>query len=292
MSSINQISMVEDAQSTIEPYIRIIKENKKLSVGLGIFGSVTIIVVFAPILLELQSPTTTDPANRLQGPSFEHLLGTDGYGRDLLSRTIHGGRISLLLGFGSVFLALLLGVPFGLLSGYYGGKVDEVIMRLVDVLISVPTLMLALLIVVALGTGLENTILAIGVVYAPRIARVVRGSTLSIKEEEFIDAAKARGESNVYILFREILPNVSSPIVVEGTSRFGFAILVGTSLSFLGLGTQPPAPDWGYMVAQGKDYIHQSPWFLLWPAISLTLLVVSLNLIGDGLNDALEETSD
>lgn len=243
--------------------------------------------------LTAHDPTETNPADSFAAPSIlgsdnGYTLGTDNYGRDLLSRVLIGGRSSLLLGIASSGLGLLLGVPIGLITGYYGGKVDEIIMRLMDALMSFPSLLLALLILTTLSSSIWNAIIAVGIAYFPRIARVVRSSTISVKNEAYVEAAEARGESDLSIMFNEILPNITSPIIVEGTIRVGFAILVGSSLSFLGLGAQPPNPDWGYMVAQARVYVHNSPWFLLWPSIALALTVIGFNLLGDGLRDILD----
>ncbi|ELZ24631.1 peptide ABC transporter permease [Haloterrigena salina JCM 13891] len=181
-----------------------------------------------------------------------------------------------------------MGVPIGVFSGYIGGRVDELIMRLMDTLMSIPSLLLALLIVAMMGPGLFNAVIAIATVYTPRIARVVRSSTLSVKQEEFIRAAEARGESRLYICFREILPNISSPVIVEGSIRVGFAILTGASLSFLGLGTQPPTPDWGYMISTAYDHLWSTIWYWLWPSVWLGATILGFNLLGDGLRDVLD----
>lgn len=233
-------------------------------------------------------PTETHLMDKFEGPSAEYPMGTDHLGRDLLSRVMIGGRTSLFLGVSATMLGLLLGIPIGLGAGYAGGRIDEAIMRLMDALMSFPSLLLALLILTTLSSSIWNAILAIGIVYAPRLARVVRGSTLSVKEEEFVQAAKARGESHTYIMFGEILPNIWSPIIVEGSIRIGFAILVGTSLSFLGLGAQPPYPDWGYMIAQARNHLWSTPWFLIWPSLALGATVIGFNLFGDGLRDVID----
>jgi peptide/nickel transport system permease protein len=193
-----------------------------------------------------------------------------------------------MMGFASIGLALSLGVPAGLAAGFYGGKVDEVMMRTLDILMSFPTLLLALMVLTALGSNVVNAILAVGFVYSPRIARVVRGSTLSVKNEEFIEGAKARGESGPYIMVKEILPNVAAPIVVEGSIRIGYAIIVAASLSFLGLGAQPPTPDWGLMISQSRNLLYDTVWYLVWPSLFLGSTVMGLNLLGDGLRDVLD----
>lgn len=261
--------------------------NKKALLGLIILTPIVVGSLFGPLVVP-HNPTDQHVADKFAGPSAEYPLGTDQYGRDLLSRILTGGRTTLFLGLTATALSLLLGVPIGLVAGTFGGKTDEVLMRLMDVLMSFPSLLLALLILSVLSSSITNAILAIGVVYAPRIARIVRGSTLSVREEEYIDAARALHESKIYIMFREILPNILGPIIVEGSIRIGFAILVGASLSFLGLGTQPPHPDWGYMVHEGRNYIWETPWFLLWPSVFLSGTIVGFNLLGDGLRDILD----
>ncbi|MEA5387967.1 ABC transporter permease [Haloarculaceae archaeon H-GB11] len=216
------------------------------------------------------------------------MLGTDNLGRDLLSRVIVGGQSSLLLGFSATAFSMVFGVPIGLIAGYMGGRVDEYLMRLMDILMSIPILLLGILILVALPSSLINVIFAIGVVFVPRIGRVTRSATLSVSQEPYVMAAKSRGESTPYILFQEILPNVMAPIVVEASVRVGYAILIGTSLSFLGLGAGPPNADWGYMIATARNHIYETPWFLLWPSLALLLTIMATNLLGDGLNDVLD----
>jgi peptide/nickel transport system permease protein len=261
--------------------------NRNAVLGLALLVPIFVVSVFAPVITP-HDPTATNASDRFEGPSGEYLLGTDNFGRDLLSRVMLGGRTTLYLGLTAVGLALALGVPVGLAAGYLGGRVDEVLMRAMDILMSIPSLLLALLIVSMLSANVTNAVLAIGIVYAPRIARIVRGSTLSVKNEAFVAAAEARGESDLYIMFGEILPNVVSPIIVEASIRIGFAIIIGTSLSFLGLGTQPPQADWGFMIAQARSYIFNTVWFLLWPSLLLGATVLGFNLLGDGLRDVLD----
>lgn len=261
--------------------------NRNAVIGLALLVPVVLMSVFAPVITP-HDPTKTNVADKFEGPSAEYLLGTDNFGRDLLSRVMMGGRTTLYLGLTSVALALVLGVPVGLAAGYLGGRIDEVLMRAMDILMSIPSLLLALLIVSMLSSNITNAVIAIGIVYAPRIARIVRGSALSVKNEAFVAAAEARGESDVYIMFGEILPNVVSPIIVEASIRIGFAIIIGTSLSFLGLGTQPPQADWGFMIAQARTYIYNTVWFLLWPSLLLGATVLGFNLLGDGLRDVLD----
>ena len=224
---------------------------------------------------------------RLERPSLAYLLGTDQYGRDLLSRTLMGGRTALLLGVGAVLLGLAFGVPVGLTAGYFGGRADDAIMRVVDAMLSFPSLLLALLLITALGASTTHAMVAIGIANVPGIARIVRGSTLALREAEFVLAARARGEGSLYIMFGEIFPNVLPSIVVETTIRVGFAMLAAASLSFLGLGVQPPAADWGLMIREARQYVFLSPWPLVAPGVALGITIIGFNLFGDGLRDRL-----
>ncbi len=266
--------------------LKTVRDTPNLLVGLALLTPMILMAVLAPILTPFD-PTATHPADAYAGPSSQYLLGTDHYGRDLLSRVIFGARATITLGIGSALLATALGIPIGLTAGFAGGRIDEFLMRGVDIFISIPTILFALLIVAALSPSLVNVIIALGVIYAPRIARVTRSSTLSVREKEYVLAAKARGESSSYIMFREILPNVIPATVVEASVRAGYAIIVGTSLSFLGLGTQPPVADWGYMIGSSRDHIYQSIWFLFWPSVALGITILGFHLTGDGLRDAL-----
>ena len=283
----------DSAGVEMPPIVGKLLSNRRILIGLAILLPIVLVAILGETIAPYD-PTATHVVDRYAGPGGKFLLGTHHLGRDLLSRVILGGRTSLLLGFGATALALVLGVPIGLTAGYAKGRVDEVLMRIMDISMSVPTLLLGLLILVVLPSSIINVVLAIGVVYAPRIARVTRSATLSVSEEEYVMAAKARGESSPYILFREILPNVTGPIVVEGSVRVGYAIMIGTSLSFLGLGAGPPNPDWGFMISVAREHIYQTPWFLIWPSLALLLTVMATNLIGDGLRDVLDprETGD
>lgn len=261
--------------------------NRKTATALAVLIPIILLTTLGDWITP-HDPLTTNPADRYASPSAEYPLGTDDLGRDLLSRVIVGGQTSLILGFGSTALALTLGVPIGMISGYWKGRIDEILMRVMDIIMSIPVLLLGILILVVLPGGVTTVIGAVGVVFAPRVARVTRSATLAIADEPYVLAAKARGESDFHIIFREILPNALAPIVVEGSIRVGYAILIGTSLSFLGLGAGPPYPDWGYMVANARLHIYSTPWYLLWPSIALSLTIVSMNLLGDGLRDILD----
>jgi len=265
--------------------------NGKLKLSLTILIPIIVVCGLGQYIAPYD-PTATHVIDRFADPGGKYLLGTDHLGRDLLSRVIIGGQVSLLLGFSATGLALALGVPVGLTAGYLRGQVDEGLMRFMDLLMSIPTLLLGLLILSMLPPRLINIVAAIGIVYTPRIARVVRSATLSVRSQEFVLAARARGESKWYVMFKEILPNILPPIVVEGSIRVGFAILIGTSLSFLGVGAQPPNPDWGYMISVARQHMFQSPWFLIWPSLALALTIFSMNMLGDGLRDVLDTTID
>jgi peptide/nickel transport system permease protein len=222
--------------------------------------------------------------DRLKPPGVTFLLGTDQYGRDLLSRTLLGAHTALVLGLGAVALGLVLGVPIGMVAGYVGGWVDDVVMRLVDALLAFPSLLLALLIITALGASTTHALLAIGVANAPGVARIVRSATLALREQEFVLAARARGERHAYVVFGEIFPNVLAPVVVEATIRIGFAILAGASLSFLGLGVQPPAPNWGVMISENQVGIPQGyPLPALAAGGCIVAVVIAFNVLGERL---------
>jgi peptide/nickel transport system permease protein len=262
------------------------RRSPALAVGGLILAIVLVLGVAAPWIVPY--PTTEQHMlERLKPPGARFVLGTDQYGRDLLSRTLVGTRPALLLGLGAVALGLTVGVPIGLLAGYAGGRLDDVVMRVVDAMLAFPSLLLALLIITALGASTGHALLAIGVANAPGVARIVRSATLSLREAEFVLAARARGERHLYVMFGEIFPNVLAPVVVEATLRVGFAIVAGASLSFLGLGVQPPTADWGLMIREARQYVFVSPWPLLAPGTALAITIVAFNLFGDGLRDRL-----
>jgi len=227
-------------------------------------------------------------ADRLHGPSFIYLAGTDEYGRDVLSRTLFGGRLSLFLGAAATAIGLAAGVPLGLLAGYCRGVIDELLMRMLDVVMSFPALLLVLLIIAVTPPGLAKTALAVGILFVPPIARVTRSVTLDLMTREFIVAARARGERLSYILWRELLPNTWPAIVVEGSLRVAFAILLGAVLSFLGFGVQPPAADWGLMINNSRDFVEAAPWMAVAPGMAMSLTVIAVSVLGDGLREYLD----
>lgn len=233
-------------------------------------------------------PLKADFAAILSPPSAEHVLGTDEVGRDLLSRLIYGARASLQAGFLAVLIAVGVGVPLGLISGYFGGALDElIIMRLTDAVMAFPVIILALALTTALGAGLTTAMIAIGVVYMPVFVRLARAQALSIKESEFVEAARALGNHTRPILVKHLLPNMLSAILVQASLSVAAAILVESALSFLGLGVQPPTPSWGSMLRTGTGYLKNAPWTSFWPGLAIFITVLGINLLGDGLRDVL-----
>lgn len=225
----------------------------------------------------------------LISPNGEFFFGTDDKGRDILSRVIYGTQLSLLVGVVAVGIGAFIGVPIGLIAGYYGGWWDTVLMRIIDVLLAFPGMLLALAIVSALGPSLFNVMIAVGIFSIPTFARLVRGSTLTVKKLEYIDAVRALGANDLRIITIHILPNVASPIIVQGTLRLATAILTAAGLSFLGMGAQPPMPEWGAMLSNGRDFIFSAPYVAIFPGMAIALLVIGFNLFGDGLRDALDQ---
>ncbi|MED4017597.1 nickel transporter permease [Sutcliffiella cohnii] len=267
-------------------YKRLAK-NKAALVGAGVVLVFVILAIFAPLIAPYD-PKLVDMPKKLQTPSAEHWLGTDEMGRDILSRLIFGARVSLTVGVLSTLLGAIIGVFLGIVAGYYGRAIDSVIMRFCDVLLAFPGILLALAIVSILGASTTNVIIAIAFFAIPTFARIVRGSTLSVKKLEYIDAIRAMGSSDSRIIFKHILPNVLSPIIVQSTLYIASAIITASALSFLGLGTQPPTPEWGAMLSDGRHLVRSSPHVTLFPGITILIVVIGFNLFGDGLRDALD----
>ena len=233
-------------------------------------------------------PTAFAVRARMQGPGPAHWFGTDEFGRDVLSRVLAGGHLSLATGFGAMLISLFVGAPLGLMAAFHRGVVQEVIMRGTDLLISLPPVLLGLLVLAVTPPGLAKTILAVGLVYIPILIRLTRAVALGLLQEDFVQAALARGEGALPVLWHEILPNAWPPIIVECGLRVTFAILLGSALSFLGLGPQPPSSEWGLMIAEGRDFLTQAPWICLAPGFCLCVLLVSVNLVGEGLRERLD----
>lgn len=254
-------------------------------------GSVLLLLVLVALLASLlapHDPLAQDLYNRLQPPSLEHPMGTDDFGRDILSRIIFGARISLRIGLVAITAALAVGTVLGLWAGYWGGAIDTVIMRLMDLLLAFPSILLAIAVVAVTGPGIDNAIMAVSVVLIPQFARLVRSSVLSVREMAYVEAARALGAGQARILFVSVLPNCMAPIIVQTTLSLGTAILDAAGLSFLGLGAQPPMPEWGAMLAGGRELLLEAPWVMTFPGLAIFAVVLALNLFGDGLRDALD----
>lgn len=268
---------------------RRLRKNKMAMLGLVILVMLALTAIFADVIADYDTKVIAqDIKNRLQGPSMEHWCGTDEFGRDIFARLVHGSRVSLVVGLISVSISLLMGGALGAIAGYYGGRVDNVIMRIMDIFLAVPSILLAMTIVAALGTSLINVMLAIGVSGIPGYARIVRASVMSIKDQEFVEASRAIGAKSPTTIFREILPNCLAPIIVQATLSVAGAILSTASLSFIGLGVQPPSPEWGAMLSGGRNYLRDALHLTLFPGLAIVITILALNLLGDGLRDALD----
>jgi peptide/nickel transport system permease protein len=246
-----------------------------------------VVAVLAPVLAPYD-PNQTNIKMRLQGPSSEHPLGTDNFGRDMLSRIIYGSRISLYVGFVAVGIGAVFGGILGAIGGYYGGRLDNFIMRCMDVLLAIPQIILAIAIVGALGTSLLNLMIAVGISQLPRYARVVRASALTVRGQEYVEAARAVGASDARIILENILPNCMAPIIVQSTLGVAQAILSAAALSFLGLGIQPPTAEWGSMLSSGRQFLRNAPYLTFFPGLAISVVVLALNIFGDGLRDSLD----
>ncbi len=256
-------------------------------VGLAILATLAVLAVAAP-WLSARDPIRTAPREALQPPGARFVLGSDQFGRDVASRVLHGARVSLLVGVISVSIAVGLGAPIGLVSGYYGGRIDALIMRVMDVMLAFPGILLALAIVSVLSPGLGNVMIAVGLSAVAGYARLVRATVLSAREHLYVEAARALGGRDGAILVRDILPNVVAPLIVTATLGLGGAILSAAALSFLGLGSQPPQPEWGRMLSEGRDYLREAWWISTFPGLGILLTVLAMNLVGDGLRDVLD----
>lgn len=268
---------------------RRLKRNKMAVLGLIILIILVLLAVFADVIANYDNVVIKQNlAHRLQGPSAAHWLGTDEFGRDIFARLVHGTRVSLQVGIVAVGISIVIGGILGAVAGYYGGKLDNTIMRIMDIFLAVPSILLAIAIVSALGPSIINLMLAISISSVPSYARIVRASVLSIRDQEFIEAAKAIGTSNTRIIFRHIIPNSLAPVIVQATLGVASAILSTAGLSFIGLGIQPPAPEWGSMLSGGRQYLRYAWWVTTFPGVAIMITILSLNLLGDGLRDALD----
>lgn len=275
------------SRSPSRQVLRRLRRSKSALLG-GIILAFLVTAAFAAPLLTPYEPLAMNPLDRLQPPNARHWLGTDVLGRDLLTRILFGARVSLQTGLISVTFAILIGVPLGLLAGYYGGLTDRSLMRLVDLMLTFPGILLALVLIAILGADLFNAMLAVGISASPTFARVVRASVLSSKEQTYVEAARAVGCSNARIMLRHILPNTVAPIIVLGTLGVAGAIIAAAALSYLGLGVRPPQPEWGALLSEGRNYLRVAWWMTTFPGLAIMTAVLSINLLGDGLRDAFD----
>ena len=264
-----------------------VRRNKTMVGGLVMVVVLGILSVGAGVLAPY-NPTSVAPAEALEPPSIKHLMGTDQYGRDVLSRVLIGSRLTLMVGPAAIAISLLFGFVAGVSAGYVGGRVDMAIMRLVDVMLAFPGVLLALGVIAVLGVGLMNVTIAIGVAYIPNFARLIRATVLSTKQNLYVEAARAQGAPGYYIVVRHIVPNIMAPVLVLTTSAIAWAILTGTALNFLGLGTQPPTPEWGSDLSDGRTYLVVAWWMTTFPGLGIMVAVLGINLLGDGFRDILD----
>ena len=274
-----------------------VRKPRRVPLSLIIGGGIVVFFVLLAIVGPYITPYPFDQfhfKDRMVGPSAEFWLGTDRYGRDIFSRVVAGARLTVFMAGAGTMIGVLVGVLIGMFSGYTGGWVDEILMRCTDIAMSFPGLLLAMLVVAALGANEINAMISIGIVFVPKVARVVRSATLGLRHVQFVEAAQVRGESRPFIIFSEILPNIWPPIIVEACIRLSYAVLLVVSLSYLGLGAQPPAPDWGLMIAKERAFMVTAPWVVFAPAAAIVALIISVNLLGDGMREwlAARKTSD
>jgi len=259
-------------------------------VGLALVVIVVTLAVFGPLIVPFPEDTTgnTRMAARITAPNETYLMGTDDVGRDVFSRTVIAAQTSLLIGVLVLIIAILIGVPLGAISGYFGGWVDEVIMRITDIFLTVPALLLAMAMAAALGSGMVNAMIAIALVWWPGYARLTRAQVLSLRERDFIESARAIGASPAHTILRHVIPNVLSPVIIKASMDMGFAILITASLGYIGVGVQPPTPEWGVMISEGRGLMRQAWWISVFPGLAMFITVLGFNLLGDGLRDVFD----
>lgn len=264
------------------------RKNKLAVVSVFILAVIALAILTAPLYIDYDKAIVQDMSIRFQPPSREHPFGTDLYGRDLLARVIYGGRISLFAGLAIIFFSFVFGVLIGSISGFFGGRVDQILMRFVDIFMAVPTIFLAMAIVTALGEGVRNIIIAFVICNIPSYSRIVRSSTMTLRNMEYVEAAKCYGSSNLHIILKHIIPNGIGPVIVTATISLGTAILCISSLGFLGLGISAPTPEWGTLLADNRAFIRYYPYLGILPGVAIIVTVMCVNFIGDGLRDALD----
>ena len=265
------------------------RQNRGAMLGLIITALIVLTALFADVILDYDRDVIgQNLADRMQGPSSRHLFGTDELGRDIFYRVIYGSRISLAVGVASVLIGLAIGMILGCAAGYYGGVTDNIIMRVVDIIGAVPSILMGIAIVSALGVGTGNLMLAIGITSVPQFARITRAAVMTVRSQEYVESARAIGQPEFRIILSHVLPNCLSPIIVQTTLRTASAIVVVSSLSFLGLGVKVPSPEWGALLAAGRNYVRIAPYMTLYPGLAIMITVLALNMIGDGLRDAMD----
>lgn len=275
------------SRSPIKMLINRFKKNKRALIGFWMVVIFLVIAIFAPLIAPYD-PLEQNMQIKLESPSFAHPFGTDEFGRDILSRIMYGAQISLMIGVISVLFAVIFGVALGTVAGYFGGLLDSIIMRIMDVLLAFPSFLLAMAIVSVLGPGMINVMIAIGVFSIPTFSRIARSEVISIKNKEYIEAAQAIGAKDRLIIFKHLIPNSISPIIVLSTLRIATSIITAAGLSFLGMGAQPPTPEWGAMLSEGREYLRVAPHVSTIPGLAIMFMVLGFNMLGDGLRDALD----
>ena len=292
MSKDKEIAKAEQSKvkkkSRAQETWRRFKKNKLAVFGMVLFFIILLVTLLADVIVSYDVSVTQVASERLQGPSASHWFGTDNYGRDLFARIIHGARNSLLVGFGSVIIGVTIGGLLGAVCGYLGGRFDAIVMRILDSIMCIPSAMLALAIVAALGTSLWNVLMAMTISNVPRYCRIIRSSVLGVTGQTYIEAAHSCGAPDFQIILKHVLPNAIGPIIVESTMAVGSAIISAAGISFVGMGIQPPAPEWGAMLNEAKTYMTMNPYMVLFPGLAIGFTALSMNLMGDGLRDALD----
>ena len=265
------------------------KKNKAAMLGLGIFSVMVLLAVFADVICDYDTQVIAqDVANRLKAPSPDHWFGTDAYGRDIFARVVHGARISIIIGLAATVGSVCISGILGSIAGYYGGRIDNAIMRVLDTFLAIPGELLAMAIVASLGPSMTNLLIAVTIARIPPFTRVIRSSSLTVIDQDYIESAIASGARDSYIIVKHILPNAMGPIIIQATMGVGRMILTAAGMSFIGMGVQPPLPEWGSMLAEGRDFMRYSPYITLFPGLAIILTSLALNLLGDGLRDALD----
>ena len=265
------------------------KKNKAAMLGLGIFSVMVLLAVFADVICNYDTQVIAqDVANRLKAPSPDHWFGTDAYGRDIFARVVHGARISIIIGLAATVGSVCISGILGSIAGYYGGRIDNAIMRVLDTFLAIPGELLAMAIVASLGPSMTNLLIAVTIARIPPFTRVIRSSILTVIDQDYIESAIASGARDSYIIVKHILPNAMGPIIIQATMGVGRMILTAAGMSFIGMGVQPPLPEWGSMLAEGRDFMRYSPYITLFPGLAIILTSLALNLLGDGLRDALD----